>query len=163
MRPYLFTHPTQLLKSWYVGFFQVPVLPETVLRWNDFAAMFRAVQATSLPGVFDESDRRYLHDGWSQPEALACMLNYYRALVRRRQSTMLERVTIPTQILFSRHDPTEEPGLAVASQSLTDHAEIIWFENVRHWLQREAPTAVNEQILTFIGQHRLDPSNSHSS
>jgi len=152
VRPYLYTHPTQLLKSWYVGFFQLPWLPEALMRWNNFTAMFQAVKATSQPRVFDESDRRYLTEGWSQPGALPCMLNYYRALVRRRQTTLLQRVTVPTQILFSRHDPTEEPGLAIASQKLADQAEIVWFDDVHHWLQREATVQVNAKILTFLGQ-----------
>ncbi len=36
MRNYALSHPGQMLKSWYVGFFQAPWLPERVLGASDF-------------------------------------------------------------------------------------------------------------------------------
>src|SRR5690606_11851598 len=57
---YLLSHPRQLVRSWYVGAFQLPWLPETLLAAANYQLLFKSVQRTSLPGVFDDSDRRYL-------------------------------------------------------------------------------------------------------
>ena len=150
IRHYLITHPTQMLKSWYIGFFQLPWIPEIVLSTGQFALLHHAVQSTAAPGTFGDTDRRYLVDGWSQPGALRAMINYYRALLRRSDRSFSKRVTAPTLILFSRKDPAENPSLASASQRLCDEAQIIWFDEARHWLQREDSERVNTSLLAFL-------------
>ncbi len=78
------------------------------------------------------------------------MLNYYRALARRSSRSLKLRVTVPTLILFGRQDPTEEPGLAEASQTLCDDAKLHWLEEARHWIQREEPARVTGAIGDFV-------------
>lgn len=148
---YLMRSPGQMLRSWYVGFFQLPCIPEAILSARNYALLFRSVQQTSQPGIFDDSDRRYLTAGWSVPGALSSMLNYYRAAVRRSRRSMNLRVRVPTLILFGKRDPTEEPGLAEASLRLCDDARIVWFDDARHWIQREESDRVTQEILGFCG------------
>ncbi len=69
----------QLRKSWYVGFFQLPWLPERLLRRNHCAALVRMLQGSSLPGTFSEEDIRRYRQAWQQPGALKAMVNWYRA------------------------------------------------------------------------------------
>jgi pimeloyl-ACP methyl ester carboxylesterase len=47
MRRYARSHPSQALKSWYVAFFQVPVIPEQALRAAGFWGLRRALCRTS--------------------------------------------------------------------------------------------------------------------
>ncbi|MGN6547428.1 MAG: alpha/beta fold hydrolase [Aureliella sp.] len=149
-KSYLMRSATQMFRSWYVAFFQLPWLPEALLSAHHHALMFRAVQGTSLPGVFDDSDRRYLERGWSCPGSLTAMLNYYRAICRRSTASLQRKVEVPTLLLFGRHDPTEEPGLATASATLCDHCRLVELEQARHWLQREQPDRINEELLAFL-------------
>jgi pimeloyl-ACP methyl ester carboxylesterase len=146
---YALRHPTQLLRSWYVGFFQLPWIPEAILSTRNYALLFRSVKTTSLPGTFDESDRRYLTAGWSVPGAVTAMLNYYRAAIRRPANSMQLRVRVPTLILFGKNDPAEEPGLAEASLPLCEDARIVWLDHAKHWIQREEPERVTHEILNF--------------
>lgn len=147
---YLLRSPTQLVRSSYVGFFQLPWIPETILSAGNYEMLFRSMKGITLPGIFDDSDRRYLVAGWSQPGALTAMLNYYRAAARRSQRSMKLRVPVPTLVLFSKHDPAEEPGLAEASLSMCEDAKLVWFEDARHWLQREQPARVTDEIVQFV-------------
>lgn len=151
-RDYLFRSPTQILKSWYVGFFQIPWLPEAALSANDYATLFRSMQSTSEPGIFDDSDRRYLVAGWSQPGALTAMLNYYRALARRSPKSMKLRIAATTLVLWGTQDPTEEPGLAEASLQLCSDARLIRLDQARHWIQREEPELVNRELVQFLSE-----------
>lgn len=154
-KSYLISHPSQLLRSWYVGFFQIPVLPEWLLAAHDHALLFRGFEQTSRPGTFDRSDRRYLTIGWREKGALNAMLNYYRAIVRRSEDSLRLPVSVPTKILFGRHDPTEEPGLASASFDLCNNAEILWFEESRHWPHREEPDRMNNALVDFFSASEL--------
>lgn len=147
---YLRRHPTQMLKSWYAAFFQLPWLPESVLRAANYEALFRGVQRIGRPGLFDERDREAFVAGWSQPGALTAMLNYYRAFGRRSVNSLELRVLTPTLILHGRRDPAEEPGLAQASLRYSHDGRIVWLDEAAHWIQREEPQAVNAAILRFF-------------
>lgn len=144
---YLLRHPSQLCRSWYIGFFQCPWLPEAVLSARNYALLFRAVRSTSQPGVFDESDRRQFVSAWSQPGALTAMLNYYRAVVRRSPASLKRSVPLPTRILFGRQDPAEEPGLAEVSLRFCSQGSIRWIDEGAHWIQREAAETVTAEII----------------
>lgn len=147
---YVRRHPTQLLRSWYVGFFQVPRLPEILLSAQDYALLFRAVKATSRPGTFDAQDRRRLVRGWSSPGSLTAMLHYYRALMRRKQQSLQRQVVVPTLILQGVNDPAEEPGLAEASQTFCENSRRIELPEAYHWIQREEPQRVSAELLNFL-------------
>ena len=149
-KSYLLSHPSQLLRSWYVGFFQFPFLPETVLRAANFAVLSRSLQRTSRPGTFDLSDRDYLHHGWKETGALTAMLNYYRAIMRRSEESLRLRVTVPVKLIFGTDDPTEERGLADASSALCDHVDLVWFEQSRHWPHREEENRTNQTLADFF-------------
>jgi pimeloyl-ACP methyl ester carboxylesterase len=147
---YLLRNPRQIVRSWYVGLFQLPWLPEALLSAGNYELLFQSVKHTSLRGIFDESDRRYLVAGWSEKKALTSMLNYYRAIARRSSASLQSRISVPTLIQFSKHDPTEEPGLAGSSLGECDDGRLIWLERARHWIQREEADLVTEQICQFL-------------
>jgi len=149
---YAWRHPGQLARSWYIGFFQWPWIPERMLAARNYALLFRAVKRTSQLGVFDESDRKLLVESWSQPGALTGMLNYYRAIARRSARSMQLRITTRTLILFSTCDPALGAGLADASLPWCDEAQLIRFEGARHWIQREEAPRVTAQILGFLAR-----------
>jgi epoxide hydrolase 4 len=147
---YLIRNPRQILRSWYVGLFQLPWLPEALLSAAEYELLFQSVKRTSLPGIFDESDRRYLVAGWSEKDALTSMLNYYRAAARRSSASLQGRVSVPTLIQFGKYDPAEEPGLAEASLAECDNGRLIWLDRARHWIQREEADRATENICRFL-------------
>ena len=70
----------QFLASWYMFFFQIPVVPEFLLRLNDYAALENALKnSTAEKGIFTASEISEFKKAWSEPFALTAMLNYYRA------------------------------------------------------------------------------------
>src|SRR5918998_3820373 len=75
--------PGQLLRSSYMFFFQIPRLPEAVLRAGDFALLRSVFRRDPVrPGAFTaEGIERYV-EAMAQPGALTATLNYYRALLR---------------------------------------------------------------------------------
>jgi len=52
-------------------------------------------------------------------------------------------------ILFGTRDPAEEPGLAEASLTLCDDGRLVWLDEARHWIQREEPAHVTQELLRF--------------
>jgi pimeloyl-ACP methyl ester carboxylesterase len=146
---YARSNPSQLLKSSYVGFFQLPWLPEAVLRANNFALMRRALLRSSRPGTFTEVDFARYRTAWAAPGALTAMLNWYRAL-RRRPRIDDARVVPPTLVLWGERDRFLEKGLAEASLALCDAGRPVWFETAGHWVHLEEAAEVNEELVEFL-------------
>lgn len=49
--------PQQLLKSWYIFLFQLPVLPELLIQWDDYQAISAALEGMAVNNsTFTPSD-----------------------------------------------------------------------------------------------------------
>jgi pimeloyl-ACP methyl ester carboxylesterase len=149
--PYLRRHPTQVARSGYIGFFQLPWIPETVLSSGDFALMRRTLQQTSRKGTFSPSDLDAYDEAWRQPGALTAMLNWYRAL-RHKPSLPDPKITAPTLVLWGMQDRFLEAGLAEDSLSLCEQGRLVRLEQATHWLHLEEPEAVNAALVEFLFQ-----------
>jgi epoxide hydrolase 4 len=58
-------HPTQALRVFYFGAFQVPWLPEAGLRAANFLAMRQALRLTSRAGTFSDADLTRYQQAWA--------------------------------------------------------------------------------------------------
>jgi pimeloyl-ACP methyl ester carboxylesterase len=148
--PYMRRHPRQALKSWYVGFFQLPLLPELALRAGGFRVLLRALRRTSQPSAFTDEDLRRYREAWRQPGALTAMLNWYRALRLSSGAPLPERVRVPVRVIWGDRDAFLERGLAEAGTALCDQGEVFHLPEASHWLHLEQPGAVNRLLLGFL-------------
>jgi pimeloyl-ACP methyl ester carboxylesterase len=148
---YLRRHPSQLARSWYMAFFQVPQLPEALLRAANFRRLTRALLATSRPGAFSSADLDLYRSAWAEPGALTGMLNWYRALRLRAPASPADApLTLPVRLMWGDRDEALEPGLADASIERCTAGELFHFPQATHWLHREEPERVNALLLEFL-------------
>ncbi len=145
----------QGLKSWYMLFFQIPILPEYLLGRDDFRVLRRSLVATSNPGSFAPADLDRFRDAWARPGALAAMIGWYRALRRSRRvwrpDSNVMRVRVPTLILWGDHDVALRAELADASLDWVDDGRLVHFPAATHWLQQDEPKAVTRHLLDHFG------------
>lgn len=152
MRAQLRTNFAQLRKSWYMFFFQIPWLPETLVGLRRFQVAAESLVKTSRPGTFTQADLDEYRRAWSQPGAMTAMINWYRAIVRvptRRVPSI--RVTVPTLILWGVKDRFLGRELAPPSLELCDNGRLVFLDDASHWVQHEEPGQVNELLLSFLG------------
>jgi pimeloyl-ACP methyl ester carboxylesterase len=72
----------QLRKSWYIFFFQIPKLPELLLRAGGYRAVGETFRSNcSHPERFSDEDLAVFRESAAQPGALTGMVNYYRAFL----------------------------------------------------------------------------------
>jgi pimeloyl-ACP methyl ester carboxylesterase len=148
IRPYLMEHPTQLLRSAYVPFFQLPFVPEALLRAFDFALLKQALRRTSRPGTFPDKDLEIYANAWREPGALTAMLNWYRAV--RYESSEAGVVPVRTLVLWGERDEALQSGLASASLNRCRDGTLRRFPDATHWLQLEEPKVVTAAIVEFF-------------
>jgi pimeloyl-ACP methyl ester carboxylesterase len=154
----------QLLRSWYMLFFQLPRLPEWWISANDFAALEGMFKQTSRPGTFTDTDLAVYKNALRQKSertnttALTAALNYYRANLfanLSRSSTTSKsansRIRVPTLFIYGARD------FAIAPETVRDvskHIDAPYRElrlaHANHWVQQEAREEVNAVLLNFL-------------
>ena len=150
MRKFLSTRPRQLLRSWYMFFFQLPWLPEALFSAFNYRIGARSLLRSSRPGTFSAEDLIQYRAAWSQPGALTAMINWYRALFRFRTKFPDRTVHVPTRILWGERDAILLAEMAQESLRYCASAELFTFANASHWLQHEEPARVSELLIDFF-------------
>lgn len=137
----------QVLRSWYIGFFQVPKLPEQLLARNNYQLLVRTLLGSSCSGTFTRVDLEQYKEAWSQPGALTAMINWYRALWRSPASRQKSiRVKAPTLLIWGVRDRFLMQEMAPLSIDLCDNGRLLLLPNATHWVQHEEVNRVLEGI-----------------
>jgi len=144
--------PQQLLRSWYIAFFQLPFLPERLLQANNYAAIRAAFTGTAInPNAFTEADLDALVTAAAQPGALTSMLNYYRNIF---SSSFLQQewsvLKTPTLMIWGENDTALGKELTYGTEEYVSDFAIRYIPNCSHWVQQEQPALVNQHIRAFL-------------
>ena len=150
MRKFMMTHVRQLLRCWYIFFFQLPWLPEALFSSFHFRLGARSLLHSSRPGTFSAEDLAQYRAAWSQPGALTGMIHWYRALFRYPTRFPDRIVHVPTRILWGERDAFLLSEMAHKSLRYCADAELFTFANSGHWLQHEEPARVSGLLIEFF-------------
>jgi pimeloyl-ACP methyl ester carboxylesterase len=142
------THPAQLLRSSYIGFFQMPAVPEWLLSARDHAVLRRMLTGSSRPGTFDASLLATYAQAWREDGALTGMLNWYRALPLAR--SLHSTVEVPVQVIWGDRDTALDPRLARAALTYCHHGASMHLPQAGHWLHHEEPHRVATCAIDFL-------------
>ncbi len=138
-----FLTSTQGIRSWYMGWFQVPAVPERVLLADD--VLGRSLRRSGLPGRFVD---RYVAR-MREPGAATAALNWYRAAALDRRA--VGAVRVPTLYAWSTGDVALGRAAAEATAghvSAPYRFEVL--DGVSHWIPEEAPEAVVRLVLSLV-------------
>ncbi len=147
-------HWPQRRRSWYIAFFQLPWLPEAWLGANDarrIRGAFRgmAIDKSRFPDdvldVYAAAARR--------PGALTAMVDWYRAAVRHRDRMQVRnggRVDVPTLVVWGEGDTALGLETLDGTDRFVADLTIRRLPGVSHWVQQEAPEAVNAILTEWL-------------
>jgi pimeloyl-ACP methyl ester carboxylesterase len=138
---------SQLKKSWYVFFFQLPWVPEWYLSRSDFRFVRASLAADGLsPAVIDD-----LLEGIRPPGALHAAIHYYRASFRDgiRKRLTLSKVDIPTLVVWGDRESHLDAELAEPPGDWVTQARVAHVPEGSHWVHHDAP----EKVAALLIEH----------
>lgn len=141
----------QLLRSYYIFLFQLPVLPEAMLRLTLRSTL---PSSAAVPGSFPPESLDVYQNNISQPGAATAMINYYRATVREvigLASQDRKQITVPTMLLWGMKDFALVPGLTEGLEEWVPGIRVERQPESGHWVPEEKPGWVAEKLLDFLG------------
>ena len=157
MQKHLRSNLNQLLKSWYIFFFQIPRIPEILARQCDWSYLTKLLKNSSRQNTFTNSDLDKYRKAWSQPKAFRSMLNWYRSFVQKPPTPPSNpRITVPTLLIWGAKDRFLGREMAQPSIDLCDDGRLVLIEESTHWVQHEEADRVNELISSFFSEEMWD-------
>lgn len=148
--------PAQLMKSWYIFFFQLPWLPEFMLGRRHARATSGIIRGSSRnPARFPDEALEVYRANADRPGGLTAMLNWYRAMfrgggLRRFGAGKIPIINIPTLFLWGDADSALSFRTTEGTEKYVANLTFRVFPGISHWIQQEAPEAVNEMIEAWL-------------
>ncbi len=134
----------QLRKSWYVFFFQLPVLPERFISPESIRRALRYLPARR--GAYDDADIDAIVAAAGDRTA---PINYSRAAARYRGPTW-KPVQAETLILWGDRDRFLLAELAEPEPRWVPRVRVEHIPEASHCVQADAPDRVNQLLLAFL-------------
>jgi epoxide hydrolase 4 len=147
---------SQLRRSWYMGIFQIPWLPEVALsagRGYVIGQIFErmAMHREHMPSDVIDMYRQQA----CEPGALTAMINYYRAAIRggggmRQRKLGYPKINTPTLVIWGLQDQ------ALVAQNLDGLSEyvqdptVVTIADAGHFVHEDKPESVTRHMLAWF-------------
>ena len=155
---HLMSNRAQLRRSYYMFVFQLPLLPEAMIRARDYAFIEKVLRGWAVDkSAFSERDIAMYKEAAAKPGALTGGINYYRAafrqflLARRRGGGEEAKVRCPTLVIWAEKDRALGKEMTYDFQDEVEGPlEIRYVPDCSHWVQQERPEVVNALVSEFL-------------
>ncbi|GAA3528861.1 alpha/beta fold hydrolase [Aeromicrobium panaciterrae] len=135
---------TQAFKSYYMGLFQFPFLPEWILSSGRGDKLLRG------GGMTKEMVKQF-HTEIVDYGALPGGLGYYRSMFRVAPSQFGKKVGVPTTYVWSDNDiALGRKGAEMNQRWVTGPYEFEIFEGATHWIPDERPAELAASIIKRV-------------
>ena len=148
--------PRQMLRSWYVFFFQLPWLPEKLLGARGARAIGKAFSDMAVhPERFDDEVLDVYRQAALEPGALTAMVNYYRALVRGGGARRMKKlgtpvIETPTLMVWGEQDSALGIEMTEGTEEHVADLTLHRLPDASHWVQQDAPDEVNAILTAWL-------------
>lgn len=141
----------QLRRSWYIFFFQLPILPEICLQAFDYELIGKAFKDMAInKSAFTPEDIEAYKDAAAKRGALTAMVNYYRNILGDWLQKEWNLLNVPTLMIWGEEDTALGKELTYGTSEFVSNCQIKYIPNCSHWVQQEQPELVNQYMREFL-------------
>lgn len=153
-----FNNYNQMQKSWYMFFFLLPDVPETVLTRNNFELLKNMFNISiKRKDKFSPSDVESFVSSWNKKGGITGGLNYYRANLNADfwgnlyENIPFPKIEVPTLQIWAEDDIFLGKELTDGTNEFINAPFFLrTIPNCGHWVQQEAPEEVNQIMSEFL-------------
>ena len=132
----------QLIRSYYMALFNIPLLPEWTIRRRP-----AAIDASLRKSGMTDGMLATFHSEVVDKGGLTGALNWYRALWIVSPSAGRKKVSVPTTHVWSTGDDAlARIGAELTQRFVSGPYELRILEGISHWIPEEAPAEVAEIV-----------------
>ncbi|KAJ0179490.1 hypothetical protein K1T71_005202 [Dendrolimus kikuchii] len=143
----------QTLMSWYVFFFQIPVLPEFFFTMQDLS-MFDNLFKSNGKNLNTQDIECYKY-WFGKPYGMTLPINYYRANLSVYFEKKYIEDKVPMLVANASNDVAISPGILEIMKTEYAQIETIMIEDCGHFSLHEEPEKVNKIITDFLNKHSI--------
>ncbi len=151
-------NPRQMLRSWYIFFFQLPWIAEKMLTANKGRNVARMLKgATINRAAFSREELDFYREAMLRPGAARATVNWYRAAFRnlRGQNAIKKKgaaeIKSPTLIIWGEQDVALGKELTYGMERwIKAPFEIKYVPDSGHFVIEEKPEEVKQWITEFM-------------
>jgi len=145
--------------SWYMLFFQCPIIPEFFFTHDDYALLDEIVKEQKASN-HEEIVEAYKF-AFKDTKSVSSTINYYRCALQYPDSyegTIAKKVDTPVLSIFGTDDKAMSIEAARGTRRYVENLTEDYVDGVGHWVQIEDPQRVNKSIEDFLLFH--GPTNN---
>jgi pimeloyl-ACP methyl ester carboxylesterase len=157
------TRWSQLRRSWYVFFFQLPIVPLLLLTRDHGAGVTRLLRSVAVDKThFGPEELAPIATAITKPGRAAAMIGWYRAAFRAAlwgglggpaHLRAYETITVPTLLLWGMEDVAlGYHDLVPGTERFVADLTIETLPGCGHFVQSEQPEEVNRRLLQFLAR-----------
>ncbi len=151
----------QLARSRYMGFFQIPRVPEARIVRDDFAWLRALIRRWSPRWGYTEADLAPIFATLSQPAYCGAALAYYRALPkmlvdRRAWPLIMRPLPVPAKVICGVDDG------CIGAEMFEDQSryfgagyELARIDGAGHFMHCEQPLRFANEVLDWLRRHPM--------
>ena len=143
----------QLKRSWYIGMFQLPWVPERFSAQGRYRGFRHMLQHDARPDGYTVGDIERYVEAWSQTGAMTASINYYRAMVRHPpvRGTTMRPIHAPTLVIWGERDKHLGAELAQPhARDVPGLQRVVRLPEASHWTPVDAPDEVSQLLVDFF-------------
>lgn len=160
----LIDDPAQREASQYISFFRSPAAEAAIAGMGLENFLDKVMLSHADPARLPAEERRHYLDDWSQPGALATMLNWYRAskIMVPAPGEAAEappwtrapfpKLRMPTLVIWGLKDPALLPVQLEGLPDLVEDLRLVTSPTAGHFITWEEPGTVTHAIRDFMAE-----------
>ncbi|OLS24077.1 MAG: Soluble epoxide hydrolase [Candidatus Heimdallarchaeota archaeon LC_3] len=146
---FLKSHRSQLQSSWYMLFFQLPLIPEFFSKLANNKFLISALKTSTYK--FSEKELLQYQQAWNHKGSLTGMINWYRSMIQsKRIPPKSGSLSMPVLIIWGVKDSALDYRMAKLSLEKCKDGKLVYFKDATHWVQHEMQKEIKNLLSEFF-------------
>lgn len=155
--------PRQVLNSWYMLFFQLRLVSDYIVEFNDFAFIEKLWRDWSPGWDFPRDEMEALKNTFRAEGVKHAALGYYRAFfdavsgaARETRKLTSAKIHVPTLAMTGATDGCMDTilyDLVMREEDFPAGLQVVRVSGAGHFLHQEKPAEVNKFLLEWVREH----------